>query len=604
MSKCSDVMLQRALEWARHWGPVFPCATTKRPLTKRGFHDATLDEDQIAYWWGKRPEAMIGFPTGAKTGIVALDIDVDPTKGIDGRDTLIHLPTLAETFTVLTPRGGSHCYYQHPGVPIGCTTGKLGLGIDTRGDGGYVIAPGSMIPWLGSYEVEASSLPNAVPMDPWLIERLSQSAPTERTREYTGDRAEADEIRSALNAIEPDITYEDWVTMGMALHAWDANHGLYLWDEWSCQGDKYSGIKDLEYHWDSFKSDGGVTLGTLFKQAMDRGWENPNFREVKITGKPPGKEPPKAPLDGDDLHLPTLGEFKRLEFPPVVPLFGPFKSNQIAIIAALPGVGKTQMVLAMAYAMASGGKWGHWHAPRPLKVLILDGEMSGAEMQARWGMYDDKADENITIVNVVNWAADNNLPHVNLAEERWQKQLLIWSEGFDVVFADNMMSLVSVTNTSMSSDEFWKPMYYFGLKQRAAGRTLVCVDHANSNNEIFGTKTKLWNVDLGMVLTRTNEDLTEGCDFEVRFQKIRNAVDDDTREFKAKLSTNIHGKASWIFEDLGEYLEAQIRAWVSSGLAEREIAAELGITRGRVRGLKKKMGLNKKPDEKQDVDDF
>jgi hypothetical protein len=64
---------------------VFPCDNaTKRPLTDNGFHDATRDVDVVTKWWSDWPYAMIAIATGAKSGIVVLDVDLKPDKGVDG----------------------------------------------------------------------------------------------------------------------------------------------------------------------------------------------------------------------------------------------------------------------------------------------------------------------------------------------------------------------------------------------------------------------------------------------------------------------------------------------------------------------------------------
>lgn len=121
----------------------------KHPLTRHGFHDATTDEPIIRSWWGRWPWANVGVATGARSGLVV--VDVDPRSG--GTESLDRLQSLMgslpATLSATTGSGGTHLYYRHPGGEVRNTAGRLpGItealpGLDLRGDGGYVVAPPS-----------------------------------------------------------------------------------------------------------------------------------------------------------------------------------------------------------------------------------------------------------------------------------------------------------------------------------------------------------------------------------------------------------------------------------------------------------------------------
>jgi Bifunctional DNA primase/polymerase, N-terminal len=145
--------LRAALEYAEDDWPVFPCEPGgKRPLTERGFLDASTDRAQIHAWFNSWPSANIGVPTGARSGFFVLDIDRDKW----GFGTLESLESrfgeLPRTRTVKTGRGGLHVYFKYPddGTVIPNSTGRLGPGIDVRGEGGYVLVPPSTTE--GAYE--------------------------------------------------------------------------------------------------------------------------------------------------------------------------------------------------------------------------------------------------------------------------------------------------------------------------------------------------------------------------------------------------------------------------------------------------------------------
>jgi hypothetical protein len=135
-------MLDQALAYSNIGWPVFPCwPQTKKPLTKHGFKDASLEEKQLRSWWDMKPDANVAIRTGSCCNIVVLDID--PRNG--GDDTLARLidehGALPKTVHAKTGGGGDHFYFNHPG---GSLFGSLDKGIDVKADGGYVIAAPSI----------------------------------------------------------------------------------------------------------------------------------------------------------------------------------------------------------------------------------------------------------------------------------------------------------------------------------------------------------------------------------------------------------------------------------------------------------------------------
>jgi Bifunctional DNA primase/polymerase, N-terminal len=166
---------EAALDYVRQGTPIFPCnPIDKKPLTPHGFKDATADEAQIRAWWTQWPNAMIGAPMGPASGLWATDVDLDPPKKIDGQATLDQLITkhtaLPPTWTTITPRGGRHLIFAwDSNVEIRNSSGKIGPGIDVRGNGGYIILPPSRNATGGEYQWEPGG-PQAVALAPgWLV---------------------------------------------------------------------------------------------------------------------------------------------------------------------------------------------------------------------------------------------------------------------------------------------------------------------------------------------------------------------------------------------------------------------------------------------------
>lgn len=147
-------MLDEALYYAKRGWYVFPCrekpgtpyivnniekiSLEKTPYTTNGLNDATLDSDQIREWWTKWENAMIGVNAGL-SGLFVIDIDKKNVNGFDTYSTWNINDSAG--LKAITPSGGMHIIF----TGIGKSSSNGTTGIDTRGDGGYFIAPPSKI---------------------------------------------------------------------------------------------------------------------------------------------------------------------------------------------------------------------------------------------------------------------------------------------------------------------------------------------------------------------------------------------------------------------------------------------------------------------------
>ncbi|MER5956631.1 bifunctional DNA primase/polymerase [Streptomyces sp. NPDC001893] len=151
------------------------CADGHRKPEQR----ATTDPDLVTAAWTGQPY-NIGIATGP-SGLLVVDLDVlkpEEQEGTpDGVESLLALceragQTLPPTYQVRTPSGGQHLYFTQPdGMRLHSTAGRLGHHIDTRGWGGYVVAPGSTTP-QGTYTVTDES--PVAPLPGWLADQLSE----------------------------------------------------------------------------------------------------------------------------------------------------------------------------------------------------------------------------------------------------------------------------------------------------------------------------------------------------------------------------------------------------------------------------------------------
>lgn len=118
--------------------PIFPCAPDKKPLTPRGFKDATQDPAIITHWWKRWPNALPAQPTGISTTVVT-DLDVkDGTPAADRARAFFNGHQAPPTLIYETVSGGWHIHFA-AARPTKNSVEKLAPNVDFRGDGGYVV---------------------------------------------------------------------------------------------------------------------------------------------------------------------------------------------------------------------------------------------------------------------------------------------------------------------------------------------------------------------------------------------------------------------------------------------------------------------------------
>ena len=274
-------MIDAALLYAKRGWMVFPAPVgTKKSHIKAAQSGgprwgATLDPETLRRYWTQFPQANVAVVTGQVSGIFVIDVDTDAGHGVDGFANLAALPgPMPKTLTAQSPSGSRHFYFNWPTTGIiRNSAGKLGPGLDVRGEGGMVIAPPSVKPDGGVY-IWNNSAPIA-DAPAWLLEMVcstdAQQMPAPR-RDTPPALAEVEEL---LTYIDPDKGgYQDWQSILSAIHdaSGGSDDGMHLADKWSERGANYK-PGEVQDKWPSFTSGkgGGSGMGTIGYHAKQAG---------------------------------------------------------------------------------------------------------------------------------------------------------------------------------------------------------------------------------------------------------------------------------------------------------------------------------------------
>jgi Bifunctional DNA primase/polymerase, N-terminal/AAA domain/Primase C terminal 2 (PriCT-2) len=376
-------MLNAALRLAKHGWPVFPCnPLNKKPLSEHGFKDATLDDNSIKAMWSRWPLAMIGVPTGVKSGFWVLDLDIDADKnGIAEWDKiLLDHPEPIFTRVHYTPRGGRHLLFrQDPERPVRNSTSKIAIGIDVRGDGGYVIVPPSRTESGKQYS--SNEVQGIAGAPDWLYDLVISDDPfKQQEQQKPHHQPTTEQVRMALSVIPNiDLGWDDWNRIGMATwRATNGNHaGLAAFVEWSKKSAKHNKKDSCSDRWKTYAKcpPTEIGVGTIFFLAdqADPDWRDRYQDYARQKQKPiPNLQLEKLfPIVEED--IPT-----RLWIVP-----GLLMREALTMTAAPGGTGKSMLTIHVGIMLATGMQWAGWKPRQRSKVLIINSEENKDEMKRR-----------------------------------------------------------------------------------------------------------------------------------------------------------------------------------------------------------------------------
>lgn len=421
----------------------------------------------------------VGLALMPEFGVTVLDFD-HCVHG-DTVDAEV-LEMVSDTYAELSPSGtGVHAVYRGRIANAKAPTSAERWGFETFSDRGFVTWTGNV---LEVCEVLGTSTSIAPLNDQVVAEVNRRFGHRDTPREPSSAERlglTLEQARRAVEQLDPDMGFEHWLRVGMALHHELGPQGLDVWDQWSARGSKYKGTDNLLTHWRTFGRGRGGTpvtmrsVGKLLGQPLDAG---PASAEEFDAAVEQGEEAAAAPE--------AEGKAMRFAFEPVhtfasasaAPwiIKGVLPQAGLAVIYGASGAGKSFAVLDMALAIARGEPW-RGRKVRQGRVAYIAAE--GAEgFRKRLAAY---AQHNQVELEQVPMVVLNGAP--NLMELKDAADLVVGLQaagGASVIVVDTLAQTTPGANENAGED-MGKALGHCRRIHEKTGALVVLIHHSGKD---------------------------------------------------------------------------------------------------------------------------
>ncbi len=302
----------------------------------------------------------VGFAALPQFNICALDFD---NCIADGRIHPQVEALLADSYAEYSPSGQGIRVFFKGDLGNGKALRDGPYGMECFSTRGFVTFTGNVLDiteLLGNTDTVVPLPDEVYQLHAERFKRSGSSEPLAAPASGEPSGLSAAQIERCLAALPPDLHYDDWLMVGMAIHCETRGEGFEMWEEWSQRSSKYSSREYNEERWRSFGKGGGlqVTGRSLLHLANEHG------AGISLTA-PASPEEFEA-MVGDVQKMDTTTP-PRYQFEPVhtfasataLPwvIKGVLPKAGLAVVYGASGSGKSFAVLDMSLAVAQGIDW-------------------------------------------------------------------------------------------------------------------------------------------------------------------------------------------------------------------------------------------------------
>ena len=407
--------LQLALALAAQGYRVFPVLENdKTPAVYKWQERASFDPAKVTAMWTthdpvnnvtRERNFNVGLATGRTREGWLCVLDVDVKNGARGRESLKTLDMMApapwlDTKRVRTWSGGEHFYFESGG-PLANSASKIAPGLDTRGEGGFVVAAGSVVSgepysdlgghtaeipdWLsfqiGAPRPKAAGLPALCTLDTdQAVERASQFLEQNAELAIMGSGGNAATFRVACRVKD----------FGLSLHGCCE----LMFSKWNERCSPPWDFEELSVVVSNAFAHGKDQVGVLSPEDFPP--IDPDDPLLQVPGKPRPKTRPA--IAGFDYSI-SAEALMSMKFEDVRWVVETLIPEGLTILAGAPKIGKSWLVSELATETGAGGfLFGRYACPNG-PVLMLALEDNPRRLQSRFLKMQAKAPAALEIRN-------------------------------------------------------------------------------------------------------------------------------------------------------------------------------------------------------------
>lgn len=423
----------------------------------------------------KRGFDGVGFATLAQFGICALDFDDCITDGHIHPDIE---PLLMDTYAEFSPSGKGIRLFFRGDLGNGKSTSREPYGMECFSSKGFVTFTGNALEateLLGNVDTVAQLSPEAYELHQRRFERSRTPGQVDLPASAIDPVGLTEgEILAMLERLDPDLSHDQWLQVGMGLHHETAGAGFHYWDIWSSTGTKYPGSDTLRQRWESFgrHNDRAVTLRTAMKLAgmgPSTSAASPEEFDALVGDV---SETPDAPLR---FHVQSAHEFAT-SAPTRWRIKGVLPDAELVVMYGASGSGKSFMALDMGAAIARGILWRGCKV-RQGRVAYIAAEGAGGFRKRLQAYAQAQQIDLATLELGVIHAAPNMMEPKDAADVA--KAVTAWG-GADLIIVDTFAQVMPGANENAGED-VGKALTHCKRIHESTGAMIMLIHHAGKD---------------------------------------------------------------------------------------------------------------------------